>query len=364
VVDGALLHGSYVCSFLKSGEIPAGHAEMNANHGQRIWRAALQSIPTLKSDTSEFHMEPRKIIDLVVYAPANFIANLSSANCELITEMLRHFCCDAEASELIDLHTKMHIRVEDTPTVAKLFRSSSLSWTKHNDFSRLVVRLPKVISGNLELFECTISNESHYVRQVLQSPAFQRCWGTTCALLKDRGCEPYLDAKGLKADIMAFGLFVRCCKGAASDYAVASDTIRDSFLELGNLEEVSRCWERALKSDASPEEQASFGINAESQRAALDLLHQQLQATEEHVALLEEHQQALEGQQQALEEQHHVIVGHVQQHDNDIREHGSCISELQQHSIPPANRLYICGYLDERVDYYPLRIYSIAVLKI
>jgi hypothetical protein len=343
IVDGALLHGSYMCSFLKSGEIPAGHAEMKAENGQRLWRAALQSMPELKSDTSEFHMEPRKILDLVAYTSANFIANLSSANRDLLAETLRHFCCNAEASELIDLHMKMHVRVDDAPTVAKLFRSSSLSWTKLNDSSRLVVQLPKVISCNLGLFECTSPNEIRYARQVLESPAFQRRWGTTCALLKDRGCEPYLDAKGLKADIMAFGLFVRCCKGAASDYAVANDTIRDSFLELGNLEEVSRCWERALKSDASQEEQASFGINAESQRAALDLLHQQLQATEEHVTLLEEH---------------------VQQHDNDIREHGSCISELQQHSIPPTNRLYICGYLDERVDYDQFSIDRLAVLKI
>jgi hypothetical protein len=249
IVNGALLHGSYMCTFLKTGRIPAGHEEMNAAHGQRLWRTALQSMPSLESDTDEFHMEPRDVINLVVYTPANFVSKLSFENCQLIAEMLRHFQCNTEASELVEFHSKMHSQVEET--VAKLFRSSSLSWTKHGNSPRMVVHLQKVISSNLEIFECTSTNETHYARQVLNSPAFRRRWSILCTLLDRRGCEPYLDVTGLKADVMAFGLFIRCCKGTVSDFAIAGDTIRDGFLELGNLDEVKRCWAQALS--ASPE---------------------------------------------------------------------------------------------------------------
>jgi hypothetical protein len=109
----------------------------------------------------------------------------------------------------------------------------------------------------------------------LESSTFQRRWGALCALLQQRRkqsncdyCPPPM-VNGTKMDLVAFHLFIRCCGGPISNITIAQDTLRAAFIGLGDLREASKVLEEISRSEASAEEQMSFGIDAKSQADAL-----------------------------------------------------------------------------------------------
>ena len=334
LLTDAKIKAAYLCGFLNTGILAANSRAVDAQGGIRLWNSRKCHVPDEhKGENNTVSTEG--VVPLIGYT--DFINNMD--------EHRLHSVCDLLSTEqqltLQEFYNKMKPTIDDMNSdVSKLFKSqkAALSWQQidGNRQQRLVVDAANIVNSNLALFDCTEGNASRYVKTVLKSEAFIRRYVHLVATLqKDHKDCPAPIIESTKMDLIAFHLFVRCCKGPASDLALTKDALRGAFIGLGDVREAVKVLEEISKSDASKEEQSSYGIDEKTQQEALETLRKQVDSIEEQMC---EVQMAVEGL------------------DDDLE-------FLKTQIIPAPHRLYIGAYVDKHFDYSTTKLPRDEVLK-
>jgi hypothetical protein len=328
IVDGKI-KASYLCGYLNTGVLAINSKIVEKQSGGRLWSNRKVHVPEKYKEGINFIL-PEGVVHLMAYT--DFMSKMDEARLEALSKI-----CPVEG--LKELYEKFQGDISDGCKMSKLFKceKAALSWHMEEEgeccCSRLLVDAAMVVAANLILFECSFTHASRFVKTVLESSIFECRWGALCATLQQRRkqsncdyCPPPI-MNGTKMDLMAFHLFVRCCSGPVSDLTTAQGGLRAAFVGLGDLREASKVLEEISRSEASPKEQASYGIDAETQADALVALRAQVASIAEEFVEVKT--------------------------DVDI---------LKTNIIPAPNRIYVCGYIDTHFDYSSTELPRLRVL--
>jgi hypothetical protein len=343
VVDGGKIKAPYLCGYLNTGILATDSKTLDVQSGPRLWANRKTRVPEDYKDGMNLIL-PGAVPYLV--ARTDFISKMDKARFNAVSKMITAMTAEnaAVVVQLKEFYYKFYGDDDSCNNckVSKLFRSekATMFWHEFPEGNRLLVDVAKIVAANLEMFNCPKTQAARYVKTVMGSNDFERRWGALCIILqrrKQNSC-PLPVVEGTKMDFMAFHLFIRCCKGPASDFICAEDALRSTFIGLGDLREASKILAEIISNSqaTSTEEQASYGIDEKTQADAVAGLRIQVEGIKEELSEVK------------------TKVG-VMNEEMDI---------LMTNIIPAPNRIYVCGYMDKHFAYESTTLPRLDVLRL
>ncbi len=371
IANGRIL-APYLCGYLNTGILATTSKILDSQNGSRTWNDRKIHVPDeYKCDTNL--ILPAGIPHLVAYT--DFISRMDEARLEAVCKI-----CPEEKEKLKEFYAKFQASFDGGCChVSKLFKSdkSALSWQMIPEYgcgTRLMVDAAKIVSANLELFGCSHKkNATRHVKMVLTSKELERRWGALGLALERRkqNCPPPKIVDGTKLDFLGFHLFLRCCKGPASDLTTVEDAVRGAFIGLGDLREASKILEEISKSEATTEEQASYGVDGKTQADSLEALRAQVASIVEDFS---EVKTKVETMDTTVETMGTVVetIGTtvdtmgttVETMGTTVETMGTAVETLRTNIIPSPNRIYVCGYMDKHFAYESTALPRLEVLRL
>lgn len=342
VVDGGKIKAPQLCGYLNTGVLATDSKTLDDQNGPRLWANRKTRVPEEHKDGMNLIL-PGAIPYLV--ARTDFISKMDKDRFDAVSKMITTITGENSSTtvQLNEFYYKFQDDGNNACKVSKLFRSEKATMCWHElpgGGNRLLVDVAKIVAANLEIFNCPKTQAARYVKTVMGSNDFERRWAALCIIIqrrKQNSCPlPVVD--GTKMDFMAFHLFIRCCKGPASDFICAEDALRSTFIGLGDLREASKILAEIISNSqvATTEEQASYGIDEKTQADAVAGLRIQ-------VAGIKEELSEVKTKVESMNEEMDILMTNI---------------------IPAPYRLFVCGYVDERFDYKSTELPRERILRV